>query len=273
MNAPAPGWYPDQADQRYVRWWDGRQWTQHVQPAQAPAPQPQSDANAVEMSVGGTGNAASIQHQVQQHAGVGGPVAGGGGTLFTEPVLVINQQAKLIEMSNEYAIYDQHGRQIGAVVQVGQSGAQKALRAFTKLDSMMTVKLEIRDITGRPVLLLTRPATLWKGTVQVKRPDQSPIGEIRLANFWGKARFNFEIGGQRIGGLQAENLRAWDIKVLDQADQPIGQISKTWQGLAKAAFTTADNYVLQIHRPLQDPLQSMVLASALTFDTIFSQHQ
>ncbi|MER7078854.1 Uncharacterized protein YxjI [Saccharopolyspora kobensis] len=272
MNAPPPGWYPDQADQRYVRWWDGHQWTPHVQPARAPAP-PQGDGSELELSVGGTGDAASIQQQVQQRAGVGGPVAGGGGTLFTEPVLVINQQAKLIEMSNQYAIYDQHGRQLGSVVQTGQSGAQKALRVLTKLDSLMTVKLEIRDVTGRPVLLLTRPATVWKGKVQVQRPDQSPVGEIKLANVWGKPRFDFEIGGQRIGGMRAENLRAWDIKIVDHADQQIGQITKTWQGLAKAAFTTADNYVLQIHRPLQDPLLSMVLASALTFDTIASQQQ
>ncbi|GAA4611888.1 phospholipid scramblase-related protein [Saccharopolyspora hordei] len=272
MNAPPPGWYPDQADPRYVRWWDGRQWTPHVQPAQQPAP-PQADVSALEVSFGSTGDPASVQQQVQQRAGVGGPVAGGGGTLFTEPILVINQKAKLIEMSNEYAIYDQHGRQLGSVVQVGQSGAQKALRAFTKLDTLMSVKLEIRDITGRPVLLLTRPPQLIKGTVHVQRPDQTPIGDVKLANFWGKARFDFEVGGQRIGGLQAENLRAWDIKVLDHADQEIGKITKTWQGFAKAAFTTADNYVLQLHRPLQDPLLSMVLSSALTFDTVFSQHQ
>ncbi|MCI2423471.1 DUF2510 domain-containing protein [Saccharopolyspora sp. K220] len=288
MNAPPPpGWYPDQADQRYVRWWDGRQWTQHVQPAQqqpvaqqppvAAQQQPvvaqQNDASPIEMALGGTGDTSSIQHQVQQRAGVGGAVSGGGGTLFTEPVLVVNQKAKLIEMANEYAVYDQHGRQLGSVMQVGQSGAQKALRLLTKLDSLMTVTLEIRDITGRPVLLLTRPATLWKGTVHVQRPDQSPVGDIRLTNVWGKARFDFEVNGQRIGGLHAENLRAWDIKVLDHADAEIGKITKTWQGLAKAAFTTADNYVLQIHRPLPDPLLSMVVASALTVDTILSQQQ
>lgn len=141
MNAPPPpGWYPDQADQRYVRWWDGRQWTQHVQPARRPAQQhpqqyaPQypaaqhNNASAIELAMGGTGDAAAVQHQVQQRAASPGAVAGGGGTLFTEPVLVINQRAKLIEVANEYAVYDQHGRQLGSVMQVGQSGAQKALR-------------------------------------------------------------------------------------------------------------------------------------------------
>lgn len=33
-TAPAPGWYPDQVDQRFVRYWDGSQWTSQVQPRQ-----------------------------------------------------------------------------------------------------------------------------------------------------------------------------------------------------------------------------------------------
>ena len=30
--AAPPGWYPDAADVRFVRWWDGYRWTGHVQP-------------------------------------------------------------------------------------------------------------------------------------------------------------------------------------------------------------------------------------------------
>jgi hypothetical protein len=36
-------------------------------------------------------------------------------------------------------------------------------------------------------------------------------------------------------------------------------------------FTTADNYVLQIHRTLDEPLRSMVIASALSVDTALKQ--
>src|SRR5688572_31810901 len=86
----APGWDPDNADPRFVRWWDGAQWTPHVQPRQQ-----QTDAHHVEVQMGGTGQE-RVAQQVQR-AGARG--AGfGGGTLFTEPVLVVNQKAKLIEM-------------------------------------------------------------------------------------------------------------------------------------------------------------------------------
>ena len=33
----------------------------------------------------------------------------GGGSIFTEPVLVVNQKAKLIELKNQYSVFDQNG--------------------------------------------------------------------------------------------------------------------------------------------------------------------
>jgi uncharacterized protein YxjI len=248
-----------------VRWWDGFQWTPHVQPAQQHPNR--GDAHEMELQVGGTGRQ-QVPQQVQR-AGIGGPV--GGGTLFSEPVLVVNQKAKLMELANEYVIYDQHARQIGSVMQVGQSGAQKVLRAFTKLDSALTIKLEVRDAYGMPVLRLTRPATMWKSKVLVERADGFPIGEIRQENAFGKVRFAFEVGGQRVGGILAENFRAWNFAVQDHAGAEVGRITKTWQGFGKAVFTNADNYVVQLHRPLADPLLSMVVASGITVDTVLSQ--
>ena len=36
-------------------------------------------------------------------------------------------------------------------------------------------------------------------------------------------------------------------------------------------FTTADNYVLQIHRPLDEPMRSLVVASAVSVDLALKQ--
>lgn len=43
--------------------------------------------------------------------------------------------------------------------------------------------------------------------------------------------------------------------------------------MGKTMFTTADNYVVQVHRPLPDPLASLVVGSALTVDTALKQDQ
>jgi uncharacterized protein YxjI len=198
-------------------------------------------------------------------------VAAGGGTLFTEPVLVVNQKAKLIELTNEYSVFDQHGRTIGSVVEVGQSGLKKAARFLTSLDQFMTHRLEIRDANGQPHLLLTRPAKFVKSRVVVTRPDGQPMGEIVQQNAIGKINFAIQANGQQIGAIRAENWRAWNFSIVDHSDSEIARITKSWEGLAKTMFTTADNYVLQIHRQLPDPLLSLVVATALTVDTALKQ--
>ncbi|MER7702496.1 phospholipid scramblase-related protein [Kitasatospora sp. NPDC097605] len=216
------------------------------------------------------GDSAKVQRQVQRQAGVG-PVSGGGGTLFSEPVLVVNQKAKLVELTNEYAVFDQQGATLGSVVEVGQSGLRKAIRLLTSLDQYLTHKLEIRDPQGAPVLLLTRPAKFVKSRVIVQRPNGEEVGQIVQQNAIGKINFAMEVGGQKVGAVKAENWRAWNFSIVDGTDTEVARITKTWEGLAKTMFTTADNYVLQIHRPLADPMLSLVVATALTVDTALKQ--
>ena len=75
----------------------------------------------------------------------------------------------------------------------------------------------------------------------------------------------------RIGGIQAENWLAWNFAITDHTGEEIARITKTWEGLAKTMFTTADNYVVHVHLRLPEPLASLVIASALTVDTALKQ--
>ncbi|MCL3992697.1 MULTISPECIES: phospholipid scramblase-related protein [Streptomyces] len=273
-NTPA-GWYPDpHGAQNTLRYWDGTQWTDHTNPAQQAAGQvPPQQAPAQQAAFPQQQAAAAdpkVQRQVQKQAGVSAGGAGGG-TLFTEPVLVVNQKAKLIELTNEYKVMDQSGRELGSVTQVGQGVLRKILRFVSSLDQFLTHKLEIRDAHGQPQLLLTRPAKIFKSRVIVTRPDGSPVGEIVQKNMIGKINFAMMANGQQVGAIKAENWRAWNFAIVDHADNEVARITKTWEGLAKTLFTTADNYVLQIHYQLPEPLLSLVVATALTVDTALKQ--
>jgi uncharacterized protein YxjI len=267
MSEPAPSpanWYPDPLHRHEMRYFDGTVWTDHVSNGGVQSLDPVQPSG-----VDATGPATRIQRQVDK-AGVGS-TSPGGGTLFTEPVLVVNQKAKLIELSNEYAIYDQHGNRIGAIRQVGQSAIRKAVRLLTSFDQYLSHTLEVVDDAGAVQLTVTRPSKVFKSRFLVSDAAGNDIGQIVQKNMIGKIRFGFEIDGHEIGTLNGENWRAWNFAVHDANGEEVARITKTWEGLAKTMFTTADNYVVQIHRPLEEPLRSFVVASALSVDTALKQ--
>jgi len=280
-NIPA-GWHPDPyGAPQLLRYWDGSRWTEHTHPAQGQAPaqaQPQATgpyAGRAQPQAGGPYAAMPQQPFAPQQAAPGQAVpqqgAPGSGTLFDQQVLVVNQKAKLIELTNEYSVFDQQGNTVGSVVQVGQSALRKVLRFVSSIDQYLTHRLEIRDAHGQPQLLLTRPAKFIKSRVVVQRPDGRPVGEIVQQNAIGKINFAMTADGRQVGAIKAENWRAWNFAIVDHDGVEIARITKTWEGLAKTMFTTADNYVLQIHHRLPEPLLSLVVATALTVDTALKQ--
>lgn len=263
----APNWYPDPWGRHEHRYFDGTAWTEHV-------------ASHGRQSVdppGGVGHIPTVNRKTEKvqrdvtRAGVVAGQAQGGGSLFTEPVLVVNQKAKLIEINQEFAVYDQHGTQIGAVRQVGQSAAKKVLRFVSNVDQFLTHKFQVVDKQGQVVLALTRPAKLMKSRMIVEGANGQEIGQIVQQNMIGKIRFSLESGGQPIGSLNGENWRAWNFNIQDASGREVARITKTWEGLAKTMFTTADNYVVQLHGDIPQPLLSLVVASALGVDTALKQ--
>ena len=276
MSTNPPAWHPDPFGRFESRYWDGERWTEHVSRSgvtlvdppvpSAPVRSPEDDYVPV-----GAHRPDQVQRQVVRATGAPGPVSAGGGTIFTEPVLVVNQKAKFIEMTNQYAVYDQNGQQIAGVQQVGQSAGRKALRLLSNVDQFLTHKLQVVDIQGNVLLALTRPAKFVKSKVIVQDGQGNEIGQIVQQNAIGKIRFSLEAGGHTYGSINAENWRAWNFNIADADGTEVARITKTWEGLAKTMFTTADNFVVQIHRPLEEPLRSLVVASSLAVDTALKQ--
>ena len=269
MSHPA-NWYPDPFGRFELRYFDSMNWTEHVNNGGTPGIDPPVPSAGPAMPITNH-QPAQVQQQVQAKAGVRGAAFAGGGSLFTEPILVVNQKAKFIEVENEYAIFDQGGRQIGGVRQVGQSTAKKVMRVMTNVDQFMTHKLQVVDAYGQVALAITRPAKMVKSKLIVTNAMGAEVGTIVQENVVGKVHFGFMVGGQRIGSINAENWRAWNFSVQDANNHEVARITKTWEGLASTLFTTADNYVVQFHYQLPDPLLSLVVASAVSVDTALKQ--
>jgi len=280
MSTPAD-WYPDPNSRAELRYWDGNAWTDHVSTGGQQSTDPVSgsvkglDRLDKGLTIGNEGRPDKIHEQLTDQgfrgAGLTGKVEGGGGTILTEPVLVVNQKAKLIELNNQYGVFGQDGEQIAMVNQVGQSGMKKAMRLVSSLDQFMTHKLEITDNAGQVVMQLTRPRKVIKSTVIVENGQGGEIGRIVQQKAIGKINFGLEANGQTLGSIKAENWRAWNFRIEDASGTEVARISKTFEGFAKTMFTTADNYVVQIHQRMAEPLNSLIVASALSIDTALKQ--
>jgi uncharacterized protein YxjI len=282
MSDHPASWHPDPTGRHELRYWDGTAWTDHVSDRGITATDPVAggppgssrlDRLDAGMTVGDERGKVHEQLAAGGRKGIGldGPVPGGGGSILDEPILVVNQKAKLIELNNQYSVFDQHGNQIAAVSQVGQSTARKVVRLVASLDQFMTHHLEIVDPAGHVVLKITRPRKVMKSTVVVSDGSDREIGRVVQQNVFGKINFGLESNGQQLGAIKAENWRAWNFRIEDGNGNEIARITKTWEGLAKTMFTTADNYVVQIHHRPPEPLNSLVVASALSIDTALKQ--
>lgn len=295
MSTPA-NWHPDPTGRHELRYWDGNAWTAHVSdrgvqgndpldqwgpPQQQGGQQAQQGPRGLDrvdagLTVGNEGDPSKINEQLHgdgkyRSAKVGEAAFQGSGTVFDEPILVVNQKAKILELNNQYSVFNQHGQQIAAVNQVGQSTAKKALRLLTSLDQFMTHKLEISDVNGHVLLRLTRPAKVFKSTIIVSDGNDHEIGRIVQDNMFGKIHFTLQSGEHTYGAIKAENWRAWNFRIEDHTGTEVARITKTFEGVAKTLFTTADNYVVQMHTRLQQPLLSLVVAAALSVDTALKQ--
>jgi hypothetical protein len=89
----------------------------------------------------------------------------------------------------------------------------------------------------------------------------------------GHARLGLRANGQRLASISADDVSLWDFRVNDLNGVEIARITKTWAGLLKEHFTKADNYVVAMHRPLDEPLRWLVLASALVIDVEFKEQK
>lgn len=282
----SPGWFADPFARFEHRYWDGSRWTEHVgsggqQSLDAPVNTPPASSGRGQHIIAQTvlpSATAPVNKRVQrqvENLGVADRTRSGGGTLLTEPILVVNQKAKLFEKKAEYEVFDQLGRKMGGVRQFGTSMSRVAVGRDNA-----TKRLQIVDAQGMPLFTLTRPATVLKSKVIVMRGDGTHIGQIVQENtgvlgsvLGGRfnIRFRLEAEGVSLGTVNAESWQAWDFSLQDPHGSEFARITKTWAGLGRQSYTKADNYVLEIHRHLEEPLISLVVCAALAIDTVLHQ--
>lgn len=189
--------------------------------------------------------------------------------LLEHQQIVVEQVRKFFELRNQYGLFSVEGERIGQIEQIEQSAFHFLARMISDLDVMLPTTLAIEDASGSHVLRLHKPWIRW--TIEVSRPDGTPLGTIAKQFRLGKARFGISApDGTELGEVQAQNWRAKDFAIVDSQGQELARVTKQWRGLVTEAFTDADTYVVDLVVSTE-PMRSLALAAALAVDVVMKE--
>ncbi|MFJ9853697.1 phospholipid scramblase-related protein [Streptomyces sp. NPDC101150] len=199
------------------------------------------------------------------------PQMGGGPgpeALLSADLLLVEQDFKWVDITTSYGIRDRNGNEVGSVAETGQNAARKALRFVSSMDRYLSRKFEIRDAAGVPFLVLSRGVKVVKSRVAVERPDGTPVGEIVQDTVIGHVSFDLIAGGQTLGQIKAEGWYAFTFTITDHTGAEVARIGRGVLDIVLDIIGGSDFYHLQVLRPLPEPLRTLVIAAALTVNTM-----
>ncbi|MDQ3659900.1 MAG: hypothetical protein M3454_02325 [Actinomycetota bacterium] len=120
--------------------------------------------------------------------------------LLSSDRLVVNQKAKLIEVTNQYLIRDAEGGELGYMQQEGQSTFRKVLRFATDVDQFLTHRLALYDTNGIKLLQIVRPAKIFKSKFNVEDVTGTRLGQSPRETYSARSASSYSMSAGRSGG-------------------------------------------------------------------------
>jgi hypothetical protein len=255
--APSEGWFTDPSGRYQWRWFDGRTWTPYVATGSWQGVDPPIPGPTPSGATGSYGGQGGVSPDVTV------PVAQRSGPVFDAPDLAIYRQPG----APTAAAQDTEGRWVGFLRPTGVSDLRRAMAVVTQSWRYTTRRFELVDAANTGLLSLDAPAAVFTGSVIVREPG-SGIEIGRVVQYDADERyFTFEAGYlvAAVSPRPASESGGEDLIVVDSGRRPVGTLvidPSPGPGLPPATR-------LVRHGPLGDPLRSLLVAFALSFDLVF----
>ena len=238
MSAAA-GWHADPFGRFDHRYWDGARWTEHVatagqQSVDPPVPGPPSPAED-----------ASTAAQA---------------SVLDRSVLMFKEQFAVGGYRTNYSVFDEAGELLATVRQVNQRTVDLVLFDGQDLSSGGRAELEVRDPEGQLLLHVLKPRSVMKASMVVCDGAGTEIGRLRQE---GLLRFScfLEAQGRKWGEMRFAGRTGKALEIKDHGGTEVARLERFVENTAVMIFTNKDNMRLRVHRPLSDPLRSLVFCT------------
>ena len=166
------------------------------------------------------------------------------------------------ETKNRYVVLSELGNEL-------YYAAEKSsvlLRLFLK--AMRPFEIIVARTDGSTVLNLERPFRFFFHKLAVRDAQGKLLGTIERE--FSVLRRLYRITnsmGMEICRLYGPLLHPWTFEIRE-LDQKVGKISKKWSGLAKEAFTDADNFAVELPPGKDVETKSILLGAVFLIDFV-----
>lgn len=170
------------------------------------------------------------------------------------------------ETRNRYDIIDPSGGRAFIAGETGAGLGALLLRQLFRQRRPFTI--EVRTLSGEPVLRLFRPWTWLLSRAEVRDGTGGLLGWIRQRLAFLSRRYTvFDETGQVALEIHGPFFRPWTFLIV-QGGIEAGAIRKRWSGLLNEAFTSADRFGVHFGPVLTPRQRALALAATFLIDYV-----
>lgn len=179
----------------------------------------------------------------------------------------IDEKPRLLNFTNAYKVFDSGGNQIGSIQQHMPAGLKFLSLLINR--GMFPFKLTISDQQGQNLATLKRGWTFFMSKIEILDSHDQVVAHINQKFKFFKPTFLITDLNNELFASITGDWKAWKFTISGAHGEPIGTISKKWNGVLKEAFTTADKYIVSIAPEVQeDAKKTAIVAAAITVDMV-----
>lgn len=189
---------------------------------------------------------------------------------------LVKERVAFVKLTDTYDIFDpESGQQIGVAREEPPAWAKYG-RLLVQKQIMPTTVNVYEDEGSPPVLTLRKNPTILRAKVSVTDAWGNPLGlfvqHYRSFRLSGGGFRVFDAPGNRVADVKGD-WKGWNFQFLDPGGTELGVVTKTWAGLGKELFTTADNYAIALtgQAPAGPETAALLLAAGLAIDIVFKE--
>ncbi len=192
--------------------------------------------------------------------------------ILNKNLFLVKEHVGMFKAANNYDIFDPEENEMIMNCREEKLGIFTKILRFTDYKRMTPFHVEIKTISGKPVVSVKRGISLFRSTVEVFDENNKLIGYFKQQFFSIGGKFNIlDINENQICTLQGK-WTSWDFKFMKD-NQELAHVSKKWAGIGREMFTSADNYVLEIQPtvPQDDKVRQLILAAVMCIDMVLKE--